>query len=54
MEFAEHWYKGSNGNNGIGRVKLGWGVEGWIEKEILEEINCSKYILKRIYENLLV
>lgn len=42
---------GANGNNGMRRVK---GVEGRIEDGILEEIDCSKHILKRIYENLLV
>lgn len=45
---------GANGNNGMRRVNTGWGVEGRIENGILEEIDCSKHILKRIYENLLV
>lgn len=36
---------GANGKNGIRRVNVGWGVEGRIEKGILEEIDCSKDIL---------
>lgn len=40
------WH-GANGNNGIRRVNMGWGVEGRIEKGIFEEKDCNKDILKK-------